>query len=465
MKPILVVGDVMIDRTYWCDHHRVDQTAPVPVGHVTRQTDLLGGAGHVAVTLAKWGIPVHLMAIAGFAEQELIKRELSKYPHNATCDIVGNINTQSTIKNRVMNPNGHLVARFDIEAPYNQHGCAAELQRRVDRKLHDWEYAVAVLSDYGKGAYTGALWNSLLESRIPVIADPCGSADLYAYSDATVLKPNEREAEQMIGDNTCFDRKELAVQFQIDTGCEYAVMTAGTDGIYLVDNDGDVVNYPAVDTLAADTNGAGDVVTAALAMGYYFGWDLYRAVEFATVAAGVAVQQPGTDPVSLTRIVKHPHWSPEQKLRRSVAWPAHVSKAAHQSDEKVVVANGIFDLPHPGHRYLMTEAAKQGDMLIVLMNSDASAGRVKPGRPVLPWSQRAELVASWPEVAMVVEFDEDTPETIIQDINPHVLVKGGDTEGNIPGAEYVQTQGGELHIVEIKEDLSTTDIIRRARQI
>jgi len=405
-----------------------------------------------------------LVAIAGQAEQGLIKKLLYKYLP-ATCDLVGSDTTQSTIKHRVMAKDGHLVARFDMEFPFNHHACAEGLARIAAKAVFDLECAVAVLSDYGKGAFSTYLWDMLVKSRMATIVDPHGDRETFTYSDATVLKPNEREADELLGENRCFDRKELAEQLTKDAGCEYVAMTAGTDGIYLADRAGDVVNYPAVDTLAADTNGAGDVVTAALAMGYYFGWDLYRAVEFATVAAGVAVQQPGTEPVSLTSIVKHPHWSPVQKLYRNVMWPAHVSKAARQSDEKVVVANGIFDLPHPGHRYLMTEAAKQGDMLIVLMNSDASAGRVKPGRPVLPWAQRAELVASWPEVAMVVEFDEDTPEGIIRDIKPHVLVKGGDTEGDIPGAEYVQTQGGELHIVDIKEDLSTTDIIQRAQKL
>ena len=74
-------------------------------------------------------------------------------------------------------------------------------------------------------------------------------------------------------------------------------------------------------------------------------------------------------------------------------------------------------------------------------------------------------MAAWPEVDFVIKFDEDTPEELIQNLNPSVLVKGSDTTGEIPGADFVVNSGGDLHIVDIREDLSTSAIIERAANL
>lgn len=142
-----------------------------------------------------------------------------------------------------------------------------------------------------------------------------------------------------------------------------------------------------------------------------------------------------------------------------------VASRRREEDERVVFTNGCFDLLHRGHLHLLEEAARQGDHLIVGLNSDASVRRLKgPRRPVLPEEDRAALLDALACVDDVVLFSEDTPEPLIQTVAPDVLVKGADYEPEeIVGARFVRERGGRVHRVELMEGKSTTGMIRRLR--
>ena len=125
--------------------------------------------------------------------------------------------------------------------------------------------------------------------------------------------------------------------------------------------------------------------------------------------------------------------------------------------------NGCFDLLHPGHVTLLGRARARCDRLIVGLNSDASVARLKgAGRPVQSDIARATVLASLQSVDLVVIFEEDTPETLIEVLRPDLLVKGGDyTIEGIVGADFVQAYGGRVEIVEIVPGFSTTDTLAR----
>jgi D-beta-D-heptose 7-phosphate kinase/D-beta-D-heptose 1-phosphate adenosyltransferase len=133
------------------------------------------------------------------------------------------------------------------------------------------------------------------------------------------------------------------------------------------------------------------------------------------------------------------------------------------SGRKIVFTNGCFDLLHPGHvRYL--EAAKQlGDILLVAINSDTSVSKIKGiGRPVQPEAARCEVVAGLRCVDLVTTFSEDTPQQVINEVVPEVLVKGGDwPKDQIVGRETVESHGGQVRVIEFEKGFSTTDIISR----
>jgi len=131
------------------------------------------------------------------------------------------------------------------------------------------------------------------------------------------------------------------------------------------------------------------------------------------------------------------------------------------SKKKVVFTNGVFDLIHAGHVDYLTKAKELGDVLIVGLNSDNSVKRIKgEKRPILTQEERAFVLSKLKPVDYVIFFDEDTPEKLISELVPDVLVKGADwTIDKIVGKEVVEKNGGEVKAIEFVNDQSTSKII------
>lgn len=135
--------------------------------------------------------------------------------------------------------------------------------------------------------------------------------------------------------------------------------------------------------------------------------------------------------------------------------------------KKIVFTNGCFDILHKGHLEILSQAATSGDMLIVGLNSDHSVKHLKgEGRPVNDESFRALILASLTIIDAVILFDEPTPANLIKDIEPDVLLKGGDYSiDQIVGAEEVIKNGGEVKIVPLVKGYSTTALIEKIQQL
>lgn len=131
--------------------------------------------------------------------------------------------------------------------------------------------------------------------------------------------------------------------------------------------------------------------------------------------------------------------------------------------QKIVFTNGCFDIIHAGHIGYLQCARQLGDVLVVAVNSDESISRLKgPSRPVNTLADRMAVLAELRCVDVVLSFDDDTPENIIKVVRPHVLVKGGDYEGqDIIGADFVRSIGGKVEILPLFEGRSTTKVIRK----
>jgi len=132
----------------------------------------------------------------------------------------------------------------------------------------------------------------------------------------------------------------------------------------------------------------------------------------------------------------------------------------------IAFTNGIFDIIHQGHIYSLSQAAKEGDFLVIGLNSDASTKRLKGNtRPVTDEQSRAVVLASLIMVDAVIIFEEDTPRELIKTIMPDVLIKGGDyTVDQIAGAKEVIANGGRVVINPTKEGFSTTSIIQKIQK-
>lgn len=131
--------------------------------------------------------------------------------------------------------------------------------------------------------------------------------------------------------------------------------------------------------------------------------------------------------------------------------------------ETLVFTNGVFDLLHRGHVESLEDMAALGDRLVIGINSDASVRRLKgPSRPIVPEEERAELLRALACVDLVVIFDEDTPDRLIREVRPVVLAKGGDWAlDEIVGREFVESLGGRVVRIPLREGRSTTTIIER----
>lgn len=132
---------------------------------------------------------------------------------------------------------------------------------------------------------------------------------------------------------------------------------------------------------------------------------------------------------------------------------------------KLVFTNGVFDLLHPGHVDVLLAARREGDALVVGVNSDASVRRLKgPNRPVRTQEERAYVLAALAPVDAVVVFDEETPLELIRALRPDVLVKGGDyTEATVVGAADVRASGGRVVIIPLTPGHSTTATVEKLR--
>ncbi len=137
-----------------------------------------------------------------------------------------------------------------------------------------------------------------------------------------------------------------------------------------------------------------------------------------------------------------------------------------EEGKRIVFTNGCFDIIHAGHVDYLQKAKSLGDVLVVGLNSDESIKRLKgENRPINPLEYRKKVLENLKPVDMVVVFDEDTPENLIKQVKPDVLVKGGDyTIDTIVGADFVMSYGGKVETIEFIYDISTSKIINKILQ-
>jgi D-beta-D-heptose 7-phosphate kinase/D-beta-D-heptose 1-phosphate adenosyltransferase len=216
-----------------------------------------------------------------------------------------------------------------------------------------------------------------------------------------------------------------------------------------------------------DVTGAGDTVIATLAAGLGCGMTLADAAAVANLAAGLVVRKIGVASVtpSELRLALHERGlGGRSVLDRNEA--LRVAAETRARGERLVMTNGCFDILHAGHVAYLEEAKSRGDRLLVAVNDDNSVRRLKgAGRPINPLADRMAVLAGLASVDWVVPFPEETPEALIGQILPDVLVKGGDYRPEqIAGASAVIANGGRVEVLGFREGRSTTRILEAIRK-
>lgn len=420
---VLVVGDVMLDRYWHGPASRISPEAPVPVVKVNMVEERPGGAANVAMNIASLGANSRLVGLTGIDDAAKALTE-SLNAVKVRCDFVA-IPTHPTItKLRVLSRNQQLI-RLDFEEGFENIDVQPLLERIEQALPH---IGALVLSDYAKGALSQVQKMIALANKagVPVLIDPKGS-DFERYRGATLLTPNMSEFEAIVGrcrDNQDVEEKGMNLLKSLDLTA--LLITRSEQGMSLIRRDEPPLHLPTEAQEVYDVTGAGDTVIGVLAASIASGRPLHEACALANAAAGVVVGKLGTStvsPIELENAIRGRADNgfgvmDEKQLKQAVA-------NARLRGERVVMTNGCFDILHAGHVSYLANARKLGDRLIVAVNSDASTRRLKgETRPVNPLEQRMIVLGALESVDWVVPFEEDTPQRLISEVLPDVLVKG-----------------------------------------
>jgi D-beta-D-heptose 7-phosphate kinase/D-beta-D-heptose 1-phosphate adenosyltransferase len=217
-----------------------------------------------------------------------------------------------------------------------------------------------------------------------------------------------------------------------------------------------------------DVSGAGDTVAAVLAALIATGADFESATRAANAAASVVVGKRGTATVTVaelrSRILPAAALAAEEKIAFDPAVAVDRVREWRAAGLRIGFTNGCFDILHPGHVHVLTQARAACDRLVVGLNSDASVSRLKgPDRPIQNVHARAGVLSALEAVDLVAIFEDDTPIELIRQLRPSVLVKGGDyRKETVVGHELVEADGGEIILVNLVPGHSTTRIVERS---
>ena len=213
-------------------------------------------------------------------------------------------------------------------------------------------------------------------------------------------------------------------------------------------------------------SGAGDTVAAIFALGLAASLPYPRTALLANLAAGVVVSKLGTATARPEEVIAN-HEATTSSLGsakiRSCPSVCEQVRAWRSEGLRVVLTNGVFDLLHPGHLSLLSQAKAQGDRLIVAINSDRSARALKgPSRPIQDEMARARLLGALEMVDSVTIFDGETPLALITALSPDILVKGADYNlDQVVGRAIVERNGGRVYLIPLIKNQSTTTTINR----
>lgn len=458
---VAVIGDIMLDRYFYGDVTRISPEAPVPVVQIKREECSPGGAANVAVNLVSLGVTTSLSGLVGDdADADQLQAQLNSI--NVACELYRST-TATTVKSRIMGGMQQFL-RMDFEAIFSDNDWAP-LWARAQQKLIDAD--IIVLSDYNKGTLSNcqAVINYGAKNSIPVVVDPKGS-DFTRYAGAVLLTPNLTEFIAIVG--PVDSEQDMAIKAQRlikKLNVANLLVTRSEKGMTLFRPDQNPFHLPALSKEVADVTGAGDTVIATVAASLAAGADMETAVSLANIAASNVVSKIGTNAITAPELELAFLNTQQNHGALSIEQLCLAVELAKKNGEKVVFTNGCFDILHAGHVAYLQQARALGDRLIVAINSDESVTRIKgEGRPINSLERRLAVLEGLQSVNWVSCFEGDTPEELIAQLQPSILVKGGDyTEEQVVGREIVEGYGGEVRVMSMVSDCSTTEIITKSK--
>lgn len=452
---VIVFGDAMLDINYVCNIIRNAPEANIPIYQVENITHSLGGAGNVSKNLKNLNINVELITILG---NDLCGTKLQEMldANNIKNKCFFDSKRKTTQKNRLFY-NNKLITRYDIEN-------TNDIDMHMEEMIYNYilekinKIHAIIISDYNKGIVTDELCKNIIsianKNCIPTFVDP-KLKNINKYLNCFCFKPNMNEAIQFTNE-TKLDLILTSIKTKINP--TNVIITDGSNGIFL--NNADIHYTHTENITPIDVTGAGDVAICILVYIWLLEKDLNLGCSIANFVCGESVKFIGNYNLSLNDIHRY-------YLKDKIIYADEIEKIQYlnkmKQSNKIVFTNGCFDIIHSAHIKLLNFSKKQGDILIVGLNSDASIKKIKGNlRPINNIYERSELLINLGCVDYIIIFDEETPINILRILNPNILIKGGDyIKENIVGVEFVDN----IQLFDFINGKSTSNIIKEINQL
>ena len=460
-RKIAIIGDLIVDKYKYFKATRLSPEGPAPIVKKESEEIIAGGAGNVAISLSNLfdGIDFYF----AFSEkQKNISLNLIKSLFEDTSVNLNLISSEKEfiipLKTRYYVDNHNFMREDNEEKFLSQYSA---IKREFIIKIVQ-DYELIILSDYQKGFISPENLEFLIklcnEKSIPLFIDT-KIKNFRIFKNAFCLKINITEFNNLFSNYLISDKEDIDCikdkisQARVESNIKNLVVTLGDKGSVASSKE-DTYFAVANKVEMVDITGAGDAFVSALVFSFYRDLKKYKFDElnllnlnhliFANSAAGFVVSHKGTVPIPKEFKIE----SSEKKL-------------------KVGFTNGCFDILHPGHLSLLSQAKDTCDYLTVGLNSDKSVKKLKGNsRPINKQEIRKQMLLALKYVDDVIIFDEDTPLNLIKELSPDVLIKGEDYEmDQIIGKDYVLSTGGKIIRAKLVSEMSTTNIIKNIKKI
>jgi D-beta-D-heptose 7-phosphate kinase/D-beta-D-heptose 1-phosphate adenosyltransferase len=438
-KRIAVFGDAMLDA--WVDGHLKECQDGCP-GFAARDMNFLpGGAANAAVQLNHWHAEVSLVA---FLDKNPVWDKKLRKIDQQFCFASHGVSQKIRLVD-----GGKIVFRQDFD--WIKDGMKQQEWKKIRQQtldvLSQEHFDAVLLCDYDKGFLDESTIRKIIEhcrrEDIPVVADGKRKPDVYA---GAVLKVNGAYAQK----------------FGLDVydSCPATVVTHGPENPMIFSEEDCHDSFPQrLPVVCQNHVGAGDCFAAHLTLALAHGMPLVLAVEIAHCAARSFVQHPRPRP-PWPHEVRKEFWPVDGKVLQP--GDCRALRASLMS-KKLIFTNGVFRWPHAGHAWLCWHARGQGDALVVALNDDHSAAKIRPGQWIMPLQERIHTMARWEGVDWIIPFHESDPCQLMAALQPDVLVKGHEYHGQkVPGDDLVS----EVYFApESPFPMHATDLLERLHAV
>jgi D-beta-D-heptose 7-phosphate kinase / D-beta-D-heptose 1-phosphate adenosyltransferase len=457
MGKYVVLGDVMIDKYYDCKTDRLAPEAPICVHFVNNIDFHSGGAFNVAKNISdSTNKDVVLLCMLGDDENGNIVKDMAR-SYNIEIKPVISKHRPTIEKNRICT-DGIIQCRFDREIK----GIEKEEEDLLIKELGNIcsEGDIIVVSDYCKNVVSPRVAKKVMQMSAAmgtkVIVDSKNN-DISLFKGCHVIKPNKMEANVLCGKYKETEFKEMAKNIREVMDVDHVVLTADKNGCYVDSKFEGSFNIKTETVAHPHVTGAGDVVLSVIAVGIGSGHSIEFTSRLAMKCARRAIMRHGTSYVNKSDIegaTKELKFGSE-KTKDTQAY-AEIEELKKQG-KKIVFTCGCFDILHAGHLKNLEYCKTLGDIVVVGLNTDGSIKRLKgENRPKVRYSYRKRTLEALRSVNYVIGFDEDTPQHMIERIQPNIICKGDDySEEGVVGHELVE----KVVLFPRIGGLSTTDSI------